>query len=130
MQIHPFSITLDSPNFHDVVNTRSCEDISLLEIVQGADPSFFMCICELEYWLTFLSMPKIDWAILAGSYKSLQIDCSHSVYGIVMAFEYDFGLFLCLPCNYLAIVAWSNEIVSIEAINVQYLWIMLVKSFN
>lgn len=80
-----------------MVNACSSKHICLLEVIEGADPSFGVGLCELENWFISFCVPQIDGAVLACSYELLEVDASHSIDGIVVPFVYYFSLFFSFP---------------------------------
>jgi hypothetical protein len=102
----------------------------LLEVVEGADPSFGVGPCELEHWLIPFCVPKIDGAVLACGYELLEVDAPHSIDGIVVPFVYYFSLFFSFPRNHLTVVARGYEILTVETVNIEDLCTMLVESLD
>lgn len=113
-----------------MVDACSCKDIALFDVVHRADPATLVSSWQFKHRFALAGVPEIDGPVLAGSDKSLQIDSTHSVDGVIMTFEDYFGLFFGLPCDDLPIEARSNEIAAVEAIDVKHFCSVLVEGFD
>lgn len=123
-------IAFYGPKLDCVVDACCCEDIALLDVVHRADPSTLMRAWQFEHWFALAGVPEIDRAVLTGSDESLQIDRPHSVYRIIMALEDYLRLFLSLPGNDLPIEPRSDEVIVVEAIDVQYFCSVFIEGFD
>lgn len=74
-------------------------------MLSSTDPALGMGIGHFEDWLGLLVVPQIDRTVLATSHKTFKIYSSDPVDSVLVAFEDDFCLFLCLPSHDLFVKA-------------------------
>ena len=129
-QLNTTVVLLNSPYLYTVVNTCSGKYIALLDIIHSSYPALAVSILTLKYRFSFPYVPEVDWTVLTSSNKSLLVDGSHPVNGVVVTFEDHLCLSLGFPCYHLLVVARTDEIVSVEVIHIQNLCIVLVVCAN
>ena len=118
------------PQLDGVVDACSREDVALLDVVHRADPAALVGAGQLEYGLALAGVPEVDGAVLAGRDESLQVDGPHSVDRVVVPLEDYLGLLLGLPGDDLPIEARCDEVVAVEAVDVEYFCGVFVEGFD
>ena len=59
-QVDSLGFALDCPNLDDMVDAGSGKQICLFEVIECADPSFGVGVCELEDRFGPFCVPKIE----------------------------------------------------------------------
>lgn len=123
-------IAFYGPELDCVVDACSREDVALLDVVHRADPPTLVGAWQFEHGLALAGVPQVDGTVLTSCDESLQVDSAHSVDGVVMTFEDYFSLFFGLPSDDLPIKTRSDEVIAIEAIDIEYFCGVLIEGFD
>lgn len=89
-----------------------------------------MGLRRLEDCLGLLGVPEVDGAVLTGSHKPLLVDGADSINSVVVTLVYHLCLLLGLPGDHLLVVARTDEVLSVEVVEVQQLGRVLIVSPN
>lgn len=123
-------IAFYGPELDCVVDACSREDVALLDVVHRADPATLVGAWQFEHGLALAGVPQVDGTVLTSCDESLQVDSAHSVDGVIMAFEDYFSFFFGFPSDDLSIETRSDEVIAIEAIDIEYFCGVLIEGFD
>jgi hypothetical protein len=124
-----FKLRPNCPNVNNRIAASTCKNVALLYAVESPNPALVR-VWMLKDRLLLLLRPDINGTVLAGGYKLLLIDASDSIDSIIVAFKDNLCLFFGLPNNVLVVIPRSNKITLVYAVNIDYISVMPVISFN